>query len=349
MKRLFSLLMLTVACSFSFATVRTVCNMPYGGGQYTTFDAAQSASSGGDTIYVQGSTINYGSISIFLPLVIIGTGHNPQKTNPITSSFLDITVSSFDVQLIGLSFRSIYSGYPSGSIKKCKITGSNAIIPVYLYNTSNWLIEGNILETADPMDLIHFAYTQSPGTIIQNNVFVSGYFKITGLQNSASDRTYILNNVFLGTSPFTPTFRDVRYCNVDNNIFYMSIPDNNGATGFTNSTANNNITYGSVDNAFYQPGSFNQIGVDPLFVSFPGVAAPTLYNYSWDLSLQATSVGINSGTDGTDRGVFGGIVPKFLESGEPAIAEITSFTITSPTTIAPGGTLTISVTSKRVP
>jgi hypothetical protein len=46
--------------------------------------------------------------------------------------------------------------------------------------------------------------------------------------------------------------------------------------------------------------------------------------------------------------VYGGMGNKFTETGEPSIAEITAFTITSPTTIAPGGTLTISITSKRV-
>jgi hypothetical protein len=320
--------------------------MPYSPGQYTTFDVALNDSNDGDTIYVHGSTINYGSISIWKSVVVIGTGHNPIKTNPITSSFLDVTISTNDVHLIGLRLRSINASGSNSSVKKCRITGGNAVYPVSLFLTVNWLIEGNIIECADPIDLIFFSGTPSPNTIIQNNVFVSNYFKISYLSNGASERTYILNNVFLGATAFTPTFRDLHYCNFDNNIFHTCIPDGPGFN-ITNSTMNNNITYGAVDNTIYQPGSFNLTSTDPLFVFYSG--PQTLYDYGWDLSLSSTSLGINSGTDGTDRGVFGGIVPKFLESGEPAIAEITSFTITSPTTIPPGGTLTISVTSKRVP
>ena len=71
MKRLFSLLMLMVACTYSFATVRTLCNASYCAGTYTNFAAVQTASANGDTVYVQGSTIDYGSITITKSLTII--------------------------------------------------------------------------------------------------------------------------------------------------------------------------------------------------------------------------------------------------------------------------------------
>lgn len=83
-----------------------------------------------------------------------------------------------------------------------------------------------------------------------------------------------------------------------------------------------------------------------MFTNFP--AAGALFSYAHDYHLAAGSPGLLSGTDGTDRGVYGSYGFPFNMTGEPAMAEITSFIITSPTVIAPGGTLNISITSKRI-
>ncbi|HMJ70334.1 MAG TPA: hypothetical protein VK508_15625 [Cyclobacteriaceae bacterium] len=106
-----------------FATVHTLCNMPYSPGQHTTFSAAHAAAAAGDTIYVHGSHFNYGNISVNKPLVIIGTGHNPDKQSPLVSLFETITVSSSNVQLIGLSFARLGSSFTSNvQVKKCKFS-----------------------------------------------------------------------------------------------------------------------------------------------------------------------------------------------------------------------------------
>lgn len=344
MKRLFSLSVLMVAfCSFSFATVRTLCNMPYSPGQYNNFNDAQNASIDGDTIYVHGSTIDYGSINIDRALVVIGTGHHPDKQNPLVSSFNQITISSHNVQLIGLRMNHVFTfSYINGAIKKCRIMGSSNYESLGLAYADNWLIEGNIIESPSFYSCISFGGTASPNTIVQNNIFLSTYEKIGGVNNNSSQRTYFINNVFLGQFISMNTFFDVRYSTLDNNIFYSSMPN---GTNFSNCLMNNNISYAGSDNTFYQPGS-NNIIVDPLFNYYPGFQS--MYDYNWDLGIDVTSPGHNYGTDGTDLGVFGGLGFIFTETGEPSIAEITAFTITSPTVIAPGGSLTISVTSKRV-
>src|SRR5687767_1113102 len=219
MKRLFSLLALMVACSFSFATVRTLCNMSYCAGTYSDFNAAQAASSNGDTIYVQGSTIDYGSINITKSLTIIGTGHNPNKQNPVVSTFFNVLILTNNVQLIGLRITHLgTSGASNCVIRKCRISGT-AGWPMYHESTSNWLIEGNIIESTDNSLCIFFGATGSPNTIIQHNVFLSGSDKIGGLTNSFTDRTYIINNVFLGpVGGMVNTFSSVTSCSIDNNI-----------------------------------------------------------------------------------------------------------------------------------
>lgn len=342
-KILFGLFMLMKA-SGSFATVLTLSNMSYSPGQFTTFSAAHDAASDFDTIYVHGSSINYGNITIYKPLVIIGTGHNPAKQNTLVSSFMNITIDHSDIQLIGLTIRNVNSyGYSNCSIKKCRILGHTNDASLFLANADNWLIEGNIIEAPSYFGCLVFYGTPSNNTIIQNNIFISSTGeKIIGIRNDPSQRSYILNNVFLGQFGYNRTFYDIWYTNIDNNIFYSSIPD---GLQLSNCIMNNNISYASSEDTFYQPGDDNEIG-DPLFNNYPGFQA--MYDYDWDLSLAPTSPGHNTGTDGTDRGVFGGLGFKFTETGEPSIAEVTAFTITSPTIIAPGGTLTISVTSKRV-
>lgn len=350
MKRLFSPLLLMVACSYSFATVRTLCNAPYSPGQFTTFNDAQTASSNGDTIYVHGSPIDYGNITITKSLVIIGTGHNPNKQNPLVSTFLNVLVNANNVQLIGVHTQHLgtATGADNCVIKKCRISGSLGWAMV-LQNTSGWIIEGNIIESVSLC--IYFGFTPSNNTHIRYNVLLAPnnvWAKIGGLSNSAADRTYIINNVFLGPlSGNTFAFEEVDYCSIDNNIFYNCIPDGNSTANLESCTMNNNMSYGSMNNNFFQSGTNNLAGVDPQFVNYTGPT--TFYDYLYDLSLQPTSPGHNTGTDATDRGVYGGTANPFTETGEPSIAEITDFTITSPTTIAPGGTLTISITSKRVP
>ena len=331
---------------FSLATVRTLSNTAFSPGEYTTFDAAQAACLSGNTIYVHGSNINYGDIVIYQSLVIIGTGHNPNKQSPRVSSFRNISVQAGGVQLIGLTFNTLdNSGYHDGTVKKCRILGStqNSSVCLYLSGSAhNWLIEGNIFDQSDDTG-IYFGGGQAPNTIIENNIFANQVEKINGLNNDPSQTTYILNNVFLSDAPGAFSFVSVNYAVVNNNVFYASSPVGHSGALF-NSSMNNNISFQCSDDSFL-PGLNNLAGVDPLFVNYPGL--PSLFSYNFDFNLSATSPGHNTGTDGTDRGVWGGIGSLFSMTGEPSIAEITAFTITSPTVVPPGGTLNISITSKR--
>jgi hypothetical protein len=107
---------------------------------------------------------------------------------------------------------------------------------------------------------------------------------------------------------------------------------------------NHNICFNGFPSTFTSPGDGNLEDVDPMFINYPGGR----FSYAHDYRLAPGSPGIDTGLDGTDRGVYGGMGNKFSMTGEPAMAQVTVFSITSPTTIAPGGNLTISVTSKRV-
>ncbi|HEY0744878.1 MAG TPA: hypothetical protein VGD40_25600 [Chryseosolibacter sp.] len=325
------------------ATIHTVCNMPYSPGMYTTFNDAQAAAIDGDTIYMHASSISYGDIQVIRRLVIIGTGHKPDKPNGLYSSFHGIVVTAPFVQLIGLTISYVSSDTQFVTIRKCRIIGSSSGATAAImshWSGDDWLIEGNIFDLSSGLPAVDFHGWPANNCVIRNNIFSGPGVKIRYAGNSGPQQIYLLNNIFLSNNT-SQTFEFVQRAVINNNIFVSSDP----VAGLADSEMNNNISFACLTD-FNQPGSNNLDDVDPLFTNFPGPG--TFFSYTHNYSLMAGSPGHNSGTDGTDRGLFGGIGSIFTMTGEPSIATVTAFTITSPTTIAPNGTLTISVTSKRV-
>lgn len=351
MKKLLFFILLFGTFPFTgFTTVRTVCNMPYSPGQYTTFNAALTASAVNDTIYMHGSSINYGAITINKTgITVIGTGHNPNKQVPLTSNFTTITLGSPNIKVIGVICDAIITtnvpSYPTGAtIKRCKILGNasyGGIFNMAGFNAmDNWLIEGNVF-SALTLTTISINNGTTNNTTIRNNVFCTNNVSIYYNSLSTTAFTFtIANNLFLGSSTFT--FNSIYQAMINNNIFYRSSPQ--GA--ITGCTMNNNISFSCSNNNFSATGANNLVNVNPMFTNFP--LAGAVFDYSHNYTLAATSPGLANGTDGSDRGVYGGFGYKFNMTGEPAMPEILTFAITSPTVISPGGTLTISVKSKRI-
>lgn len=340
------ILIIILICSLqfiAFGTVRTVCNMPYSPGQYTTFNAALTASAANDTIYIHGSSINYGAITINKPVVVIGTGHNPNKQVPLTSQFTNITISMAGVQLNGLILDNLSSGSFMNSnciIKRCRFTGATPSYDMSLWGAIGWLIEGNVFMGVTHNN-IYLNNADASNCTIRNNVFNTNFTAISSNSSLTTPFTFsITNNIFLGNT--MGTFFGIYQAMINNNIFYRSSPQGTN----TGCTMYNNISFSCSNNSFSATGANNLVGVNPQFVSFP--LAGAIFDYTHDYRLAASSPGLVNGTDGTDRGIYGGFGYKFNMTGEPAIPEILFFAITSPTVISPGGTLTISVKSKRI-
>lgn len=325
-----------VEITFVQARILTVSNMPNNPGQFTNVQDALIYSFPDDTIYVHGSLVNYGDINIGRPIVIIGTGHNPVKQAPLVSALGRILVFSRQCQLIGLTFESLSSGiFTDITIKRCRIISPSYTPAIEVGNSERCVIEGNVFDTPD--DNTNVLFGSQTEMIIQNNILDG---KIIGSSDPNSLTSFIINNVFLGTGAALDFMSNAI---VNNNIFFRASPMLAGS----GCSMNNNISYQCANNTFPVIASLsnNLENVDPMFVNVPD---GTGFNYSYDYHLTSTSPGFENGTDGTDRGVYGGFGEKFSMTGEPAIAEVTEFKITSPTTIAPGGTLTISVKSRSV-
>ncbi len=333
----------------SFGTVRTVCNMPYSPGQFTTLSAALTAANVFDTIYVHGSTFNYGNVTINKTgIVLIGAGYSPVKQSPLPSSLTTVTVTSGTTrcQLIGFAIDNLSLGFNCNytSVRRCRFAPSMGA-PISAYITTNGTCQNLIVEgcqfSQNPLVLsaINFLASNADSTIIRNNIFEC---PLSANSTTTNPNTFfIINNLFTGN--FLNAFNSITQAKINNNIFYGPSPQ--GVIAPTCSM-NHNISFSCGNNTFQSTGNNNLVNVNPFFVNAPSPGQPmTLSN---DFRLNPISPGINSGNDGTDRGLFGGFGFKFNMTGEPAMAEVTAFTITSSNIIAPNGTLTISVTSKRI-
>lgn len=335
MKNIFTLaLSLALFSSSAFATIRTVNNNG-GGAQYTSLSAAVTAATTGDTLLVQGSSVNYGSVTLNKALTIIGTGHNPQKQGPL-KSFMDyiyFATGSSSSRIIGMTVYMIETNNPVDNIeiKRCQIN-----YRLFIDNAANnWVIEGNYFAFTGEC-LYGDYYTAYSNMTVRNNVFngaIREFYMYYG-----GGYFYVNNNLFLRNGS---AFINCRNFYANNNIFYRSSPANGGSISITFS---NNLSYQCAANTF--PNGTNQTNVDPLFTSFPAAGAD--FSYSHNYTLQSGSTAKNAGTDGKDIGLTGGN-GIWDYNGQPDIPIIRAFNITSGTTIAPNGTLNINFKSAIKP
>lgn len=336
------------------ATVFTVNNNNPSPGQYLTPAAAQAVAQPGDTLYISGSIYNYNNFVISKRITLIGTGHKPLTPNPAASKFDDISFSTatgatnmYDVNIIGLDVNSIT--YNVGYLRRQYVSRCKVRDAIYLAdNQDSILIEGNYLASTGTNLNVNYGYTYSNITL-RNNVFngsIYNFFPAGNFTLGLNLNLYLSNNLFL-TAGNLFTGSSNRYLQLRNNIFYRADPN----ALVTNSTFENNIIYQASTNSFPTGSSNvstnNLNNTNPLFVNFP--SGGDYYSYAYDFRLQTSptpSPAINAGSDGKDIGLTGGD-GFFQKFGIPNIPQINTFNITSPAnaTIAPGGTLQISVMS----
>lgn len=336
----------------SHATVHTVSSMSFNPGQYTNLSAAITAASDLDTIYVHGSTIQYGSTFVDKTLVIIGPGHHPDKQVPLAATLTSLVIQAPYVQLIGLTIGFVGTdGFGVGlAIRRCRITSHMGGAVLVMAN--NVTIEGCVFDYWNTVICIDFTNTE--GHIVQHNLFATFSTKIVNVA-APSMPTQIINNVFLGDGVNFEAFGNLTGAVIRNNIFYgIQAISAAGATSMSGLTVDHNLTFGAFDNDIHPTGAYpiNVINTDPSFSQPGAIGAPHDHAFV-EYTLQPISPVIGYAQDGTQIGLYGGaaqfFAPIYIKSGEPSIAKISVFNITSPTTVPPGGTLSISVTSTRIP
>jgi len=318
------------------AAVITVDNNPSSPGQYTSLQAAINAAAPGDTIYIHGSTGNYGGVHVNKKLSLIGTGYNPFKQSPMTAFVQDIYLDSLNsisgasgTYIAGLTTNTVAASFPAKNITIERMQmnygiGMNS-------GSTGWVVRNNFLNASIDIQ-------NSSNVLIENNV-IFGH----NIQSSNQASITISNNVFVNTlGSGTYCLNTVSMAIIQNNIFWGTSPQGNNVS---NNTFNNNLTYQTANDNIpgaNNSGSNNLVGQNPQFVNAPNPAI----NYGYDYNVAAASPAHNAGTDGTDLGVFGGpsVFPDL--SGMPAIPQMMEMNIANPV-IPPAGTLNVDFKARK--
>jgi hypothetical protein len=297
---------------------------------FTQIDSALAAGSrklvaSGDTLYVEASPITYNYATIDRKLIIIGSGYflsqNPHVSSITDSSSIgtvNFNTGSEGSQIIGMS--EVVGGNNFAinvndiTIKRCNVHHAIQITSnlnnVYILENFFYPIVSNLNALGGsapyPTDLVF------NNNICQKTLIWGGSF----LQCN--------NNTFDGPANTTLTLQFTT-SEFKNNILKSS-----------NSTTN--INNGSNLNVSYNIGtSASQFGTDNNNVVVTNISSLFMNSASPDGMYQVASgsIAVNSGSDGSDRGAFGGaaVTDRYTLSGLAAIPVIYSVSI-------PGATAT---------
>jgi len=330
-----SLLILSISTA-TFATVRTVSNNSNSPGQYTSMSAAITAAIAGDTLMVHGSNNDYGSFTISKQLTIIGTGHNPQKQGPLvsfTNGTITFGTGSSNSKLIGFRVNTITQNSSSiigVQILLCQITSQ---IMFGGSSTNNWVIDGNVF-TGTSYNINGSSGHTWSNWQIRNNIFNGQIYYSTG-----SPGHYFNNNIFLYNGAVLSSLSNSFF---NNNIFYRATVSAGSGNQYNNNLFAPVTNTSSVNSAPISQNNINAVASSAVFVTDLGTGAN--FSYTTDYNLVSGSPGKNSGTDGTDRGVYGGD-GDYDQNGVPTNPYISEFGISNPS-ISNGGTLNINFKSK---
>ncbi|MEZ4776971.1 MAG: hypothetical protein R3D00_27600 [Bacteroidia bacterium] len=324
----------------SKATILTVDNNPNGGGQYTNITAAITASSAGDTIYVIGSQVSYGTITIAKKLTLIGAGYNPSNQFGLRST-LDYVYFSTSVAPNTSSSGSKVMGFASSgfygnaaNVNDIILERNNVYTINLTTNNSGWIIQNNLID--------YISLSNNSNCLIRNNIIRA--------QISTTNQPSVLvsNNIFTGAPSASNVFTSASHLIIVNNIFYYG----RSPQGPTLSTYNNNIAYFTPNDTMVigtNTGSGNLLNVNPQFVNAPAGA----FDFAYDYQLKTISPGINAGTDGTDIGIYGSINPfpiggvaPYITSAMPPVPQVIELNIFN-SSISQGDSLQVHVKARK--
>jgi hypothetical protein len=345
-----------VAATTSFATLRTVSNNPATVAQHSTIQAAITASSSGDSIYVHGSPNSYAAFTMTnIRLTILGPGWSPDKNQPFVATVNGCTITGTgcdNSEFHGLVFNStlsINSNSPDG-LKFIRNQFANVSISINQNSTtySNYLFESNFFDNASIDASTGSTYENF---LIQNNDFVeSGCCRsgnINGFNNSVN--VLVNHNLFYGGASGTrDVFSNVsRFLIISNNIFVRR----NAATNNSSSSFSNNITFNAGNNTPWASnsnvdGGGNVANQDPQMVD--QTAVNTGVNNPLNNFTIAAGPANDAGSDGKDMGLLydanGSL--NWSNARNSRLPRIFSMNIASPTVPA-GGTLQVTIDARR--
>jgi hypothetical protein len=312
MKNILLLFALVFALNSSHATVWRVNNQD-NTADFTDLDVAHNSSNvqANDTLYVEGSSQAYKSITCTKPLTFIGPGYllniNQKSANMVPAIVYALTFNagSEGSRVIGLTFNWNSSSAPqintnSISIERCYIRG---------YITINDNVEGVIITGNYCAGINDWNTGTEFFDVYFNNNIVTGDMTINNTCNIVACN----NNIFLGDS-----YTFVAY-HFRNNI----VVDGTAALNIQSSYIQNNIA----SNNIFTGDNLNVSDINALFVG--GESPDAKY------VLSETSQAKGAGYEGTDCGIFGGDYP-YIISGLPPLPIITELDVDDAASVETG-------------
>jgi hypothetical protein len=337
---------LVLITSSGFATVRTVSNLPLGGSQYASLLDAYNNAVNGDTLILEGTNFEYYldySTQWNKQLTVLGNGINTGKEN-FKKTYIAKNASQNGFLLGSLGSGSSFYGITF--TYRIEITGTvnNLVFENCEFNGTNYasFITNNKQVTGLTFRNCIFSYDNGMclllgNTAVTNVAILNCVFdgRIVG-QNNSLNVLLIDHSLFLTTAA---PFENVNTGTISNSIFMNILP-----SGTTNCSYMKNMcrvagTLPPADNV----GSGNIENSDPLLVAY---TLNSFYSAAHDYDIQAGSLCLLAGTDGTDIGVHGGTA-KFSEQGEPLIAPVMRSVVITTPVVAPNGILNVDVTASK--
>jgi len=316
------------------AGVLIVNNSSAAPGQFASLQSAIGIASPGDTIYIAGTDITYGAISLNKQLTLIGPGFDLTSGAPSSVAQIGVlgltAVAANGSRFIGLRIFQIISTdvgislFTNLEVLRCQIDDC-----LYLSNDdwNNCLVDGCLFTSGGPNVTGNNSAANLTTSTIRSNIFAGTLF-------------YVVNNT------------------IKNNIFSGNTNGNGSIiSGGTTNTFHNNICIGrnclSVDiisnitsNISFSCASpnFNGTGnfpsTDPLFVSY----APGPYSWNHNFNLQVGSPAIGTGSGSTNIGLYGG-EGKYRRDHEPDIPVLRSLTLPGTNVFPVNSNISIQINS----
>jgi len=296
----------------------------------------------GDTLHVEGSTVEYNSATITKTLTIMGAGYyladNPKTSNnglATNSSYITFSSGSENSQLMGMSVNSgsgISINVSNITIKRNKIKDRIHLT----YGISNITIAQNFFEnTSSTYSAIAPSSSGFPSNLRFNNNIVQRPLVI----NDNATYTFLEcnNNIFdLAVVPTSGYSLQFYAASFKNNILVNSTASVkiNGITDFT-ATPNAAVSHNIGTSSVVHFGTANDNLVISNISSIWNTATAASPDGKYQLANNSAASG--SGYAGVDRGAFGGaaVSNRYTLSGLapiPVIYEVSTSGVATPST-----------------
>lgn len=297
----------------------------------------------GDTLHIEGSTVIYNDAIITKKLVIIGPGYFLTENTNVSNTTYDAKIgwiqfnagSEFS-QLIGMNIINdgnssdgkVFINVNDITVKRCKmergVQFGTLLTDVYILQ--NYFAAGT--------NAIH---TNGNSSFIEpNNIVFNNNICLTKLIWTDKNILQCNNNVFEG--PANVLNLDFNTGSFKNNILKSA-----GITANINGGTNNNVQYNTVSNSGVFVGTTGHVwepNMNNLFV--------TSGTSDGKYKLQSAATNNALGSDGTERGAFGGatITKRYTLSGLAAIPVV--YDVTTTGVSQPGTGLLVSVKARTI-